>query len=224
MKKICIIEDDLGISSSLKLYLENSDFEVLQYETGEGANEFILEQNPDLVILDINLPKKDGIQICKDLRAVSTIPVVMLTARDSEVDKITGLEVGADDYIAKPFSPRELLARIQSILRRLELQNNDNWEKEEIEIWNIKINIATNQLFIDEEEVNVTKNEFDILEKIVVANGSLVTRESLMKDVIWYDNYVYDRTIDTHIKNLRRKLGEKDLIVTVRWKGYRLNV
>jgi len=118
MKKICIVEDDLGISASLKLYLENSDFQVITHESGAGASEFILAENPDLVILDINLPEKDGIEVCSEVRQDSRVPIIMLTARSGEIDKITGLEAGADDYIAKPFSPRELLARINSILRR----------------------------------------------------------------------------------------------------------
>lgn len=118
MKKICIIEDDLGISTSLKLYLENSDFIVLTHSTGAGASDLVLTESPDLVILDINLPEKDGMEVCSEVRESSQVPIIMLTARSSEIDKITGLESGADDYIAKPFSPRELLARINSILRR----------------------------------------------------------------------------------------------------------
>ena len=118
MKKICIVEDDIGIATSLKLYLENSDFNVVTHETGDGACDFIISHNPDLVILDINLPVFDGIEVCKQLRVTSQIPIIMLTARGWEMDRVTWLESGADDYIAKPFSPRELLARIQSILRR----------------------------------------------------------------------------------------------------------
>jgi len=221
MKTICIVEDDLGISGSLKLYLENSDFNVTSHESWEGAAELILETKPDLVILDINLPKKNGIEVCSEVRKSSSIPIVMLTARWWEMDKITGLESWADDYIAKPFSPRELLARINSILRR-------SWEEEEsfktLSYEDISVNTEKMELTISDEVIAVTKNEYDILEKIMSANGKLVTREALMKEVIWYDNYVYDRTIDTHIKNLRKKLGKKDMILTVRGKWYRLNV
>lgn len=118
MKKILIIEDDIGISHSLKIYLENFDFHIDLFHSGAGALDYISEVGPDLIILDINLPGMSGIDICKSYRETSQIPIVMLTARSSELDKITGLEIGADDYIAKPFSPRELLARIHTILRR----------------------------------------------------------------------------------------------------------
>lgn len=222
MKKIAIIEDDLGISASLKLYLENSDFDVITHNTGDKAPEFIISEDPDLVILDINLPVMDGIEVCSEVRKNSQVPIIMLTARWWEMDRVTGLESGADDYIAKPFSPRELLARINSILRRT------GWDSEEKEIRiithdNISINRETMELFIDKTSVSITKNEFDILEKIFVEDGKLVTRETLMTEIIGYDNYIYDRTIDTHIKNLRKKLGNKDMILTIRGKWYRLN-
>jgi DNA-binding response OmpR family regulator len=224
MKKICIIEDDAGISASLKLYLENSDFSTVIYETGDKASEFILEQKPDLVILDINLPVKDGITVCRELRSESNIPVIMLTARNSEIDRITGLETGADDYIAKPFSPRELLARIQSIFRRLSSDQENTVSSSIFENGKLKINRETNEVFMEDTPLVFTKNEFDILAKIAFARGNMVSRESLMKEVIGYDNYVYDRTIDTHIKNIRKKLGDKDTILTIRGKWYRFNM
>ena len=222
MKKICIVEDDLGISSSLKLYLENSDFQVVTHESGAGAADFIFEQSPDLVILDINLPEKDGMQVCSEVRTQTGIPIIMLTARDSETDKVTGLESWADDYIAKPFSPRELLARINSILRRSgeEMKNEDTGI---ISHENVSINTEKMEVYVDNVLISLTWNEYDILEKICKEDGKLVSRETLMKEVIGYDNYMYDRTIDTHIKNLRKKLGNKDFLLTIRGKWYRLN-
>jgi DNA-binding response OmpR family regulator len=222
MKKIAIIEDDLGISASLKLYLENSDFDVISHNTGDKAPEFIISETPDLVILDINLPIMDGIDVCSEVRKNSEVPIIMLTARTWEMDRVTGLESGADDYIAKPFSPRELLARINSILRR---SHNESEAKEQNIIThdNVSINRETMEMFVDKKIVSITKNEFDILEKIFTEDGKLVTRETLMTEVIGYDNYVYDRTIDTHIKNLRKKIGNKDMILTIRGKWYRLN-
>lgn len=221
MKKICIIEDDIGISTSLKLYLENSDFEVLTHNSWDGAAQIVIQNSPDLVILDINLPVYDGIEVCKQIRIDSQIPIIMLTARGWEMDRITGLDSGADDYIAKPFSPRELLARIQSILRRSWSQDKDDMQV--IRFKNIEIFRDKSELYVDGVSVPVTKNEYDIMEKIFLENGKLVSRDRLMKEVIWYDNYVYDRTIDTHIKNLRKKLWWWDVILTVRWKWYRLN-
>ena len=222
MKKIFIVEDDVGISESLKLYLENSDFKVVLHHTGEKAIERISEENPDLVILDINLPKKSGIEICKELRETSSIPIIMLTAKTSELDKIAWFEVWADDYIEKPFSPRELSARISSILRR-----SKDWEDEDqsgkLIFKNIEIDTEKMIVRVDGNKVSTTKNEYDILKKIIEEDGKVVTRETIMTEVIWYEKYVYDRTIDTHIKNLRKKIWWKDIILTVRGQWYRLN-
>jgi len=219
MEKLLIIEDDVWICHSLKLYLENSNFEVFIHHEWWDAIKKINKIDPDLIILDINLPKKDWIEICKELRTFSKKPVVMLTARSWELDKINWLEIWADDYIAKPFSPRELLARINSILRRIE-----NKEKENLLIfWNIEINIEKKIVYVSWKEISLTKNEYDIFKKIIEENWNLVSRETLMTEVIWYEKYIYDRTIDTHIKNLRRKIGDKNIIITIRWEGYRLN-
>jgi DNA-binding response OmpR family regulator len=222
MKKICVIEDDRWISASLKLYLESSGFEVLVYFSGESASEFIKEQKPNLVILDINLPEKDGIMVCQEVREYSQVPIIMLTARNWEIDRVTWLDSWADDYIAKPFSPRELLARISSILRRVE---DIPWETHsDISFWDIHLDQEKAQVFRWSKEILFTKNEYDILEKIWLAGWKLVTRDTLMKEVIGYENYMYDRTIDTHIKNIRKKLDVKDMILTLRGKWYRLNV
>ena len=219
MQKILIIEDDIWISKSLKLYLENSNFKVKLHSKWDTAIEKIKKIAPDLVILDINLPKKNWIDICKEVREFSNTPIIMLTARTSELDKITWLEIWADDYIAKPFLPRELLARIHSILRRTSKEKNNGILKFK------SINIDTNKMIVKSKgkEVSITKNEYDILKKIIEEDWKLVTRETIMTEVIWYEKYIYDRTIDTHIKNLRKKLWDKDVILTVRWEGYRLN-
>ncbi|QFR39231.1 response regulator transcription factor [Candidatus Gracilibacteria bacterium 28_42_T64] len=221
MQKILIVEDDKGISHSLKLYLENSNFEVHLYYEGLGALEEIAKIKPDLLILDINLPGKNGIEIAKEIRINSSLPIVILTARGSELDRITGLEIGADDYIAKPFSPRELLARINTILRRIKVDHNSDGNT--ISYGNVFIDIDKKIVKLNNILISLTGNEFDILKKIVEENGKLVKRETLMTEAIGYDKYIYDRTIDTHIKNLRKKLGNKDLILTVRGEGYRLN-
>ena len=220
MQKILIIEDDLGISNSLKLYLENSSFIALIHNTWDKAIEKIKEIKPSLVILDINLPVKNGIEICKELRLFSNIPVVMLTARASENDKIIWLEIWADDYIAKPFSPRELLVRIKTILRRSSFEKIN---KDMLIFNDIEIDLSKKIVTVSTKEISLTKNEYDILEKIIKEDWKLVTREVLMTEVIWYDKYVYDRTLDTHIKNLRKKLWKNEIILTVRWEWYRLN-
>ena len=231
MQKILIIEDDTWISLSLKLYLENSGFEIFLHEEWLGAINKIKEINPDLLILDINLPGKSWIEIAKDIRKEWNLPIIILTARSSEIDKITWLEIWADDYIAKPFSPRELLARINTILRRSQIDDN-NLVKDFIVFKNIKIDINNKIVTLDNKVITLTANEYSIMKKIFEENWKLVKRETLMIDVIWYDKYLYDRTIDTHIKNIRKKLRpegstlgvwEKDIIITVRWEWYRLN-
>ena len=173
------------------------------------------------MIIDINLPGKDGIDICKEIREQSNLSIIMLTARDSELDKVTGLEIWADDYIAKPFSPRELLARINTIIRRVEVKQKNT--SKTLSFNNISLDLDKKIVLIDDEKVVFTWNEFDLLKKIMEEDGKLVSREVLMTEVMWYDRYIYDRTIDTHIKNLRKKLGKKDIILTVRWEWYRLN-
>ena len=221
MKTILIIEDDKWISKSLKLYLKNSWFHVENHEEWINATNKIKRLSPDLVIMDINLPWKDWIQITKELREFSQIPIIMLTARTREIDKITGIEIWADDYVEKPFSPRELLARINSIIRRSQWDNKQNKKIlvfDFIEIDTEKLKVRANN-----EEINLTKNEYDILKRLVEEDWKLLTRETIMKEVIWYEKYIYDRTIDTHIKNLRRKLWNKNIIITVRWEWYRLN-
>ncbi len=224
MSKILIVEDDIWISKSLKLYLENSNYEVFLYDEWNWAVDKIKTLNPDLIILDINLPWKDWIEITKDVREFSRVPIIMLTARSSEIDRVNGLEIWADDYIAKPFSPRELLARINTIIRRVSEKEEDNSNSEVIRCKNISININKKTVEINWVEVSLTWNEYEILKKLVELKGWILTRETIMKEVIWYDKYIYDRTVDTHIKNLRKKLWEKDLIVTVRWEWYRINI
>jgi DNA-binding response OmpR family regulator len=221
MKKILIIEDDIGISSSLKLYLENSNFEIFLHSEWSKAIEKINEIKPDLIVLDINLPWKSWIDIIKEFRKNSTTPVIMLTARSTELDKIYGLEIWADDYIAKPFSPRELLARINTIIRRFAVSDKS---ENILKCSDIEIDIDKKIVQKSGKTIILTSNEYEILKKIVEENGKIVSRDVIMKNIIWYENYLYDRTIDTHIKNLRKKLDDKDLILTIRGEGYRVNV
>jgi len=223
MEKILIIEDDLWISNSLKLYLENSDFEVELHHTWEKAINKIKKVNPNLIILDINLPHMDWMEICRLTREFSNVPIIMLTAKNSENDKITWLEMWADDYIAKPFSPRELLARIKRILKRTNNDKTNESNSNELVYENIKLNLDKKTVSVEWKNINLTKNEYDLLEKIIKEDWKVVTRETLMTEVIWYDKYIYDRTLDTHIKNLRKKIWNSQAILTVRWEWYRLN-
>lgn len=221
MKKILIIEDDVWISSSLKLYLENSNFVVELYYEGLWAIDKINETNPDLIILDLNLPWKNGDEIIKEFRETKDTPIILLTARSTEMDKIHGFELGADDYIAKPFSPRELLARISTILKRV--PNQEKAGQNIINYQDIKLDIENKKVSKAWKDVILTTNEYEILKKLLEEKWKIVPREVIMKEIIGYDNYLYDRTIDTHIKNLRKKLDAKDLIVTIRWEGYKIS-
>lgn len=223
MNKILLIEDDVGISTSLKLYLSHSSFEIYQYYEGSGACEYFQEISPDLVILDVNLPGKNGFQICEEIRNISQIPIIILTAKNTENATIAGFEKWADDYVAKPFSPKELLARIQSLLKRYkDIKNTATNKKWMLKFKNIALNLDTTEVFLDAVPLSLTKNEYDILEILLLSDGNIVTREELMRDAIGYENYMYDRTLDTHMKNLRKKLGDTDYIVTIRGKWYRL--
>lgn len=215
MPKILIIDDDPGISRSLGLYLKASGFEVAACLRGDQAVDAFQYEKPDLAVVDINLPGKDGFSVVREIRAQSNLPILMLSARDAERDKLAGLELGADDYVEKPFSPREVVARIKSILRR-GLSNGTATSKYK-------------DLDFDENELTVsrsgkthifTKSEFAILRTLVAAAGKIVTREKLMQDIMGYSNYLTDRTIDTHIKNIRRKLGD-EVIETMRGMGYK---
>ncbi len=223
MKKILIIEDDNGISNSLKLYLESSNFKVSIEENWAKALSKIKKVNPDLIILDLNLPGKDWIEITKEYRKDWTIPIIMLTARSWELDRISGLENWADDYIAKPFSPRELLARINTILRRVKDSESKD-EKNILKYKDIKLNLDKKIVKKSWEVLVLTTNEFEILKKLLEKKWWVLTRDAIMKEVMWYEKYIYDRTVDTHMKNLRKKLWKWDYILTIRWVWYRIEV
>lgn len=220
MLSVLLVEDDRGIAESLKLYLENSSMKVDVLFEGTCAVETILQGAYDMVILDINLPGKNGMDICKEVRQQSNVPIIMLTARTSEMDTITWLEVGADDYVAKPFSPGELVARMHSVLRRV--QGNQE-KKRVLEYEDVVLYVDRHQVYRWWELLPFTKTEFHILKKIMEADGNVVERKTLMKEVIGYENYFFDRTVDSHIKNIRHKLGKKDMIITIYGTWYRLN-
>lgn len=223
MKKILIIEDDIWISNSLKLYLESSNFMVdIEWNWSKALSK-IKKVDPDLIILDLNLPGKDGLEITKEYRKNWKIPIIMLTARSWEIDRISWLENWADDYIAKPFSPRELLARINTILRRVENIDFSEW-KNKLKYKDIKLNLEKNIAKKWDEILPLTTNEFEILKRLLEKKWWVLTRDTIMKEVMWYEKYIYDRTVDTHMKNLRKKLGKWDYILTIRWVWYRIEI
>ena len=216
MAKVLLIDDDQGIVDSLRLYLEQSGFEVFPCLRGDTALDEFHRVRPDIVILDINLPGKDGIEIIRELREVSEVPVLMLSARDDQKNIIASLEFWADDYVSKPFSPKEVVMRLQAILRRGGVKESASGALYK------DIRIVENELAVyrDGNKFDFTKSEFYLLKRIIEGEGKVVTREELMHEIMGYSNYVYDRTIDTHVKNIRKKIWE-DVIQTVRGIGYK---
>ena len=219
MKKFLIIEDDRWILQSLTLYLEQSGFEIYTCNDWSKAIDIFSQCNPHLIILDLSLPGKNGFEICAEIREKSQIPIIILSARWSEEDKIKGLELGADDYVSKPFSPRELLARVQSVLKRTYPSDHQSGN---LQYKHLSLDLENFTLVSRGKNVKITKTEFLLLKYLIDRHGIVVQREEIMKDIFWYYQYMYDRTIDTHMKNLRRKVGE-ETIETARGVGYKLN-
>jgi len=218
MTHILLVEDDPGIVESLSLYFAKSGMTMNVAHDGEEA--IILFQNSkeklDLIILDLNLPKEDGFSVCEIIRDTSNIPIIILSARDNEDDKVRALELGADDYISKPFSPRELIARIGAILKRLRKQDTENENEPLLSFGMLTLDKGEYILKNGDENIKATKTEFLILAYLVLHRDHVVERETLMKEIIGYDHYLYDRTIDTHMKNLRKKIGDTAVIETIR--------
>lgn len=220
-KKILIIEDEKDIVEMIAYNLKKEGYATVSVLNGRQAVSSAKRERPDLVILDLMLPDIDGFEICKQLRnneITGQIPIIMLTAKSQEADKVTGLELGADDYITKPFSPRELVARMKAVLRRHEpLVIRKKTEKGIISIDSVK-----HRVFVSGKEVSLTHTEFKLLEFMAQRPGVVFTRDRLLDSVFGYDSEVYDRTVDAHIKSLRKKLGKaRDYIETVRGSGYR---
>jgi DNA-binding response OmpR family regulator len=223
MPSILLIEDDIGIVTPLQMYLEQSEFSVIHCPNGIDALSQFQKEKPSVLILDINLPGKSGIEVCREIRNMSSTPIIILSARESEDDKVTLLELGADDYVSKPFSPRELVARIHAVLKRSESKKDQKNGTKWISLGNIVLDTKSHVVTLSWEEIRLTKTEFALLEYFMKNAKWVIKRESLMKDIIGYDQYIYDRTIDTHIKNLRKKIGSSLEIETIRWVGYRIN-
>ena len=222
-EKIFIIEDDKNISKLIKYNLEKEGFNCSAFFSGEEALKALEKEKADLLILDIMLPGMDGLEVCRRIKkadGLSTIPIIMLTAKGEEVDRIVGLELGADDYIVKPFSPRELVLRIKSIFKRLALPEE---EKNILKSAKIIIDLSRHKVTVNKREVVLAPMEFKLLVLLIKREGRVQSRERLLEDVWDIASDVTTRTVDTHIKRLREKLGkEGDIIETVRGVGYRV--
>jgi len=217
---VVIIEDDRNISDLVDLYLRNAGFRVLQATDSSRGLEIIANEKPSLVLLDIGLPGPvDGIEACREIRKTSDLPVVFLTARDDEVDRVLGLELGADDYIVKPFSPRELVARVRAILRRAEGSSRPS--ETPITVGGVTVDSVRREATVNEEPVQLTAREFDLLAHFV-ENPRIVFNRRQLLDAVWGVGWIGDeRTVDVHVRQLRRKLGEALPLTTIWGVGYR---
>ena len=220
-KRVLVAEDDREIVKVVRAYLERAGFNVLTAYDGREALLMARQERPDLVILDLMLPEMDGLDVCRHLRRESDIPIIMLTARVEEADKLVGLELGADDYITKPFSPRELVARVRAVLRRAERLP----EPGIISVGDVTIDQGRHLVKVGGREVKLTPTEFDLLTVLVRHPGQVFTRLQLLEKVQGYAYEGYERTIDVHIKNLRRKIEPQPhkprYILTIHGVGYK---
>lgn len=216
---ILLVEDEENIAGIVKVYLEREGYAVVHCVTGEEGLDAFSRSRPRLVLLDVGLPGIDGIEVCRRIRNQAHVPVIMLTARDSEVDKVLGLEIGADDYVTKPFSPRELLARVKAVLRRTETE----LEVESIEVSGYTIDRGRREVRHESEVIDLTPKEFDLLWYLAENRRLVLTRDQIM-DAVWeYGYYGESRTVDAHIRQIRKKLGDGFPVRTKWGVGYQLD-
>lgn len=226
--KVLICDDQPMIHETLREYILSEGFECVSAYDGEESLEVWKAENPDMIILDLMMPKKSGIDVCREIRKTSTVPIIMLTAKGEEIDRILGLELGADDYIVKPFSPREVVARIKVILRRMnDFANgmNDRVEKE-LTFDKLTINLSSYDVRVDGEPLTFTPKEVELLYKLASTPGRVYNREQLLSDVWGYDYYGDSRVVDTLIKRIRSKLPDNEnwSIKSIYGVGYKFEV
>ena len=224
MDQILIIDDDVALCELVTEYLEPLGFQIELMHRGDTGAERAIAGNYSLVVLDVMLPGLNGFEVLRRIRAESKVPVLMLTARGDDVDRIVGLEIGADDYLPKPFNPRELTARIRAILRRAKSDEPASKTTKKLSVGDVELDSGTRAVYRAGRNVELTAVEFDLLEKLLRAAGQIITREELSKEVLGRNSSPFDRSIDMHISNLRKKLGHHfgatERIKTVRGVGY----
>lgn len=220
--KILIVDDESRMRKLVKDFLVKEGFAVLEASNGEEAvDAFMSTKNIALIILDVMMPKLDGYGVAQEIRKISTVPIIMLTAKSDEKDEIKGFELGIDEYITKPFSPKILVARVQAVLRRSSLAGDEK----NIECGGIKMDISAHRVLVDGEEIELSFKEFELLNYFLVNKGVALSREKILNNVWNYDYFGDARTIDTHVKKLRSKLGDRgDYIKTIWGMGYKFEV
>ncbi len=219
--KILVVDDESRMRKLVRDFLVKNNFDVLEAENGEQAVDiFFQKKDIALIVLDVMMPKMDGWQVCKEIRSYSKVPIIMLTAKSDERDELQGFELGVDEYISKPFSPKILVARIEAILRR----TNQTEKGEILSCGGIQVDKAAHRAIIDDEEVELSYKEFELLTYFIENRGIALSREKILNNVWNYDYFGDARTIDTHVKKLRSKMGSKgDMIKTVWGVGYKLD-
>jgi DNA-binding response OmpR family regulator len=215
---VLVVEDEDNIAELVELYLGRDGFRVLRRTSGEAALAAVRDDRPRLVVLDVGLPDIDGLEVCRRIRATSTLPVIFLTARADEVDRVLGLELGADDYLTKPFSPAELVARVKAVLRRVDGEP----AAEVVPIGRVEIDAARREIRVDGQPVEFTTREFDLLHYLAQHPGRALSRQQILDGVWGFDWYGDARTVDVHIAQVRKKIGDAATITTVRGVGYRM--
>ncbi len=219
--RILIIDDESSIHNVLSAYLKAEGYEFQSAYDGPEGLETARSFKPDIIVLDVMLPGMDGIELLAKLRRESNVYVIMLTARSGETDKIVGLSVGADDYLTKPFSPRELVARIKAALRRLQNPTDSVGERAVLSFTHLRIDIAERRVWVGENLIDLTSIEFDILLVLAQHQSMVLSREQLLEKIWGYDYFGDTRVVDVHIGHIRQKLGDESLIETIRGVGYR---
>ena len=221
MTKILVIDDEPSITNLVAAYLKPEGYEIYTAANGNAGLKAARAFKPDLIILDIMLPGMNGIELLSRLRRESEVYVILLTARTEETDKIVGLSVGADDYVTKPFSPRELTARVKSALRRIQIRASSGFETNVYSFRHLRLDTAARTVVVNESPVDLTAIEFDLLKALVENRGRVLSREQLLENVWGGEYFGEQRVVDVHLGHIRQKLGRDDLIVTVRGIGYR---
>jgi len=226
MYKILVVDDEIKIRELIVKYAKFEGHEIVEAADGMEAVHICREQSFDIIIMDIMMPELDGFSACREIRKISSTPIIMLSARGEEYDKINGFELGIDDYVVKPFSPKELMLRIEAIMKRTRGSALAEENKNEIfEYKGLKADITARIVYVDGERVDMSPKEYDLFFYMLKNRNIALTREKLICDVWGYDFYGDDRTLDTHIKLLRRSLGEySGIIVTLRGVGYRFDI
>ncbi len=221
-ERILVVDDEANIRELARIYLEKEGFHVLTAADGQAALDMARSEAPDLMVLDLMLPKLDGWEVCRRIRAAGSLPIIMLTARDDDVDKIVGLELGADDYMTKPFNPRELVARTRAILRRTDLAATAPAERPR-RLLDLEINPAGREVTVGGQKVSLRNKEFDLLLTLVDHANQVLTREQLLEQAWGFDYFGESRTVDVHIAHLRDKLKKSEIRIETVWGvGYKL--